>query len=165
MSARGRKRGEMQAAGQNGARARRPAALTLRLAQQGDEVPLRFFFDAVLRKDYFVPRRQLGEILAQRYHQVWVAEIDMVLVGVAVTTRGTRLVNLLVHPGYRGLGVGRALLDASGAAEVRVKTDMSTGDPSEFYLRLGFVRTGGVNGKGNIKVMRRPATRRRVAGV
>ena len=45
------------------------------------------------------------------------AEIERVLVGIAVTTRGTRLVNALVHPAYRGLGVGRALVDSSGAVD------------------------------------------------
>jgi GNAT superfamily N-acetyltransferase len=133
----------------------RPAAeLTVRPANQGDAVPLGFFFDAVLRKDYFLRRGQLVDMLASPYHQVLVAEIDSILVGVAVTTRGTRLVNALVHPAYRGLGIGRALLQQSGATEVRAKTDMSSGDPRGFYAALGFRPVGRVDGKGNIEVMR-----------
>lgn len=147
-----------------------PAALVVRPANDSDAVPLSFFFDTVLRKDYFLRRGQLEDILRSPYHRVFVAEIDTVLVGVAVTTRGTCLVNALVHPGYRGLGIGRALVGYSGATEVRAKLDVSTGDPRGFYAALGFESTGDVNGKGNIEVMRvrkgrRPSPRRRVSKV
>ncbi|MCK4342019.1 MAG: GNAT family N-acetyltransferase [Phycisphaerae bacterium] len=131
-----------------------PAALTIRPARQSDGVPLSFFFDTALRKDYFMRRGQLADMLESPYHQVYVAEIDAILVGVAITTRGTRLVNALVHPGYRGLGIGQALVRCSGATEVRVKRDMQDGDPRGFYASLGFKSTGDTNQKGNIEVMR-----------
>jgi GNAT superfamily N-acetyltransferase len=131
------------------------ASLTVRPAVRSDRVGIGFFFDAVLRNDYFLRRGQLKEMLDGRFHQVWIAEIDRVLVGIAVTTRGTRLVNALVHPGYRGLGIGRALVEASGATEVRAKIDMKSGDPRGFYEAMGFRGTGERNGKGNIEVMRR----------
>ena len=130
------------------------AELAVRRAEASDEIPLGFFFDTVLRKDYFVRRGQLNDILNGKYHQVHVAEIDTVLVGVAITTRGSRLVNALVHPAYRGLGIGRELVRASGATEVRAKIDMSSGDPRGFYESLGFSRTGEFNDKRNIEVMR-----------
>lgn len=130
--------------------------LRLRPANRTDAVPLGFFFDAILRKDYFMRRGQLDDMLASPYHQVLIAEIDSILVGVAVTTRGTRLVNVLVHPAYRGLGIGRALVGGSGATEVRVKLDMSSGDPRGFYKSLGFRPAGRLNGKGNIARMRKP---------
>ena len=134
---------------------REPAvALTVRPAGASDAVPLEFFFDAMLRKDYFLRRGQLADMLKSPYHQVYVAEIDAVLVGLAVTTRGTRLVNALVHPAYRGLGIGRALVQYSGATEVRAKIDMSTGDPREFYRNLGFESVGREGKKGNIENMR-----------
>jgi len=147
--------GEVRAAGdESGDVAEHSAALTVRVAQRGDAVPVGFFFDAMLRRDYFLRRGQLEDTLRSAYHQVWIAEIDAVLVGVAITTRGTRLVNVLVHPGYRGLGIGRALVGQSGAEEVRVKTDMSGGDPRGFYGKLGFRSTGERNAKGNIELMR-----------
>lgn len=134
----------------------RPTArLTVRRALEGDWVPLSFFFDAILRRDYFLRRGQLREILRGGRHQAFVAEIDGVLVGVAVMTTGARLVNVLVHPAYRGLGIGRALVGYSGATEVRVKRDMSTGDPWGFYEALGFEGAGRVSGKGNIELMRK----------
>ena len=129
------------------------AVLTLRAARESDLVPLGFFFDTVLRRDYFLRRGQLEELVRGPYHQVYVAEIEGVLVGVAITTRGTRLVNALVHPAYRGLGVGRALVETSGATQVRAKLDMSTGDPRGFYFAMGFESTGRRNGKGNIELL------------
>jgi len=118
-----------------------------------------FFFDTVLRKDYFLRRGQLEDILNGRHHKVFVAEIDGILVGVAILTRGTRLLNALVHPAYRGLAIGKELVSQSGAREVRAKLDMSTGDPRGFYESLGFEPTDQFNTKGNIQLMRISSSR------
>lgn len=134
-----------------------PASLSVRQALAGDHAPLTFFFDTVLRKDYFLKRGQLADILTGGHHRVFVAEIDAVLVGVAIVSGPSRLINALVHPAYRGLGIGAALVQASGAREVRAKLDMSSGDPRAFYRRLGFRGTGRRNEKGNIELMRRAA--------
>jgi GNAT superfamily N-acetyltransferase len=134
-----------------------PARLVIRPAGPTDLTPLAFFCDTALRRDYFVRRGQLAEMLSGKHHRVLVAELDDVLVGVVVQTAGTRLVNVLIHPAYRGLGVGAALVRASGATEVRCKRDMSTGDPRGFYRALGFAPTGQQNERGNIELMRRPA--------
>ena len=45
----------------NGVPRPQPAALTVRPSAAGDLVPLCFFFDTVLRKDYFLRRGQLEE--------------------------------------------------------------------------------------------------------
>lgn len=146
-------------------RADAPVDLTIRRAVDADATSLRFFFDSVLRRDYFVRRGQLEDFIRDKYHEVFTAELGGVLVGVAVKTRGARLVNVLVHPAYRGLRIGQALVGASGATEVRAKIDMSTGDPRSFYRRLGFKGSGEFNAKGNIELMRRDgrAVRRRPA--
>ncbi len=133
---------------------RRPAALTLRLATPADFIPLAFFFDTALRKDYFLRRGQLADMLKGKYHQVYIAQLDSILVGVAILTGGTRLVNVLVHPAYRGLGIGRELVSAGCVSEVRAKLDMSSGDPRAFYEAVGFARTGEFNQKGNVEIMR-----------
>jgi len=138
------------------ARRIRVGRLAVRPALPGDLVPLRFFFDAMLRRDYFLRTGQLEEMIRGPHHRVLVAEIDTVLVGVAVLTAGSRLVNALVHPAYRGLGIGSELIRRSGATQVRVKTDMSAGDPSAFYQSLGFVPTGRRNARGNIVQMELP---------
>ncbi len=137
-----------------GSNGQRPVSLSLRPAGASDLVPLTFFFDTMLRKDYFLRRGQLADMLRSPHHRVLVAEIDTILVGIAITTHGTRLVNTLVHPAYRGLGIGKALVRCSGATEVRVKTDLTTGDPRGFYAALGFQPTGETNDKGNIETMR-----------
>ncbi|MBL8878145.1 MAG: GNAT family N-acetyltransferase [Phycisphaerales bacterium] len=131
------------------------ASLCVRTALPGDLEPLSFFFDTALRRDYFLRRGQLADMLTGRRHQVFVAEIDHVLVGIAVLTRGQRLVNVLVHPGYRGLGIGAELVNSTNAMEVRAKTDMTTGDPRHFYRRLGFESTGRRNAKGNIELLQK----------
>lgn len=136
--------------------AERAGELFVRRALRSDQRPLEFFFDTALRKDYFVRRGQLAEILTGRNHRVYVAELDAVLVGVAILTKGARLVNALVHPAYRGLGIGRALIEQSGAREVRAKIDMSTGDSRGFYRALGFAPTGRFNARQNVELMRKP---------
>ena|GEM_PF-2065028 len=131
------------------------AKLELRPALAGDEAALQFFFDTLLRRDYFLRRGQLRDMLRSSHHRVLIAEIQGVLVGIAILTRGSQLVNVLVHPAYRGLGIGRALIVSSRADRVRAKLDMSTGDPRGFYKALGFVSTGRRNAKGNIELLRR----------
>ncbi len=135
--------------------------LTIRPALRSDATPLRFFFDTALRDDYFIRRGQLDEILSSPQHRVWVAEVDTILVGVAITTQGTRLVNALIHPAYRGLGLGSELIRHIGITEVRAKIDMSTGDPRPFYEHAGFERTGQFNRKGNIELLRLSARTQR----
>lgn len=130
--------------------------LDVRPANLTDATPLSFFFDTILRRDYFMKRGQLADMLASATHRILLAELDSVLVGVAIQTAGTRLVNVLVHPAYRGLGIGRELVEASDSTEVRAKLDMSTGDPTKFYQSLGFKPTGQRNPKGNIELLRRP---------
>ncbi len=130
------------------------AELRIRPARQSDLVPLTFFVDALLRRDYFLRRGQLAGMLRDRYHRILVAELDHILVGLAITTRGTHLVNLLVHPAYRRLGIGRSLVERSNAASANVKLDMRSGNPRGFYEALGFGATGKRNRKGNIELMR-----------
>lgn len=131
----------------------RTISLSIRPAAACDLEPLSFFFDTALRRDYFLRRGQLADILRSARHRVFIAEIDRVLVGVAILTRGQRLINVLVHPGYRGLGIGTLLVERSGATEVRAKVDMSTGDPRGFYRRLGFESKDGQTTCGNIERM------------
>lgn len=133
------------------------AALRIRRATGEDLAPLSFFFDTLLRRDYFVRRRQLAELLTAGRHAVFIAEVDGVLIAVAVVSRGARLINLLVHPAYRGLGIGRAMIEHTGVSEVRAKCDMRNGDPRGFYAALGFETVGPGNERGNIEIMRRPA--------
>ncbi|MBK8913591.1 MAG: GNAT family N-acetyltransferase [Phycisphaerales bacterium] len=127
--------------------------LQIRPALPGDHVPLQFFFDTTLRRDYFMRRGQLRDMLRGGRHRVWVAELAGVLVGVAITTARARLVNLLVHPACRGIGLARALVRAASPVDARVKTDGSAGDPRGFFRSLGFVSAGATPHKPHIELM------------
>lgn len=129
------------------------AALEIRPALAGDVVPLEFFFDTTLRRDYFLRRGQLRDMLRGGRHRVWVAELAGVLVGVAITSARARLVNLLVHPACRGIGLARALVQAAAPVDARVKIDGSDGDPRGFFRALGFVSEGTTARKPNIELM------------
>ena len=128
------------------------ATIGIRRATPHDLEALTFFCDTVLRRDYFIRKGQLREMLEGTRHQVFVGELDRVLVALAVVTRPGRLVNALVHPAYRRLGIGRALLRVVAPREIRVKKDMHSGDPSAFYQRLGYQPTGESNERGNIEL-------------
>jgi GNAT superfamily N-acetyltransferase len=80
---------------------------------------------------------------------VWVAVAEGDIIGVRIGLR--RVYNLAVHPLYRKLGVGRALLDVQPPEEIRVKS-MPVGNlskeqrdnfanPEGFYEKLGYVYT------------------------
>ncbi len=129
--------------------------ISIRAAEPSDATALEFFFDTMLRKDYFLKRGQLRSMIQDGAHRVLIAEAARVLVGVAVLTAGTRLVNVLVHPAYRGLHIGKALLEASGANEVRVKRDMSSGDPRKFYEASGYSPAGPASEQGHIELWRK----------
>ena len=115
---------------------------------------LRDFMDAELRKDYFIPHRQLAEILTGRYHRTWLAMDDYTILGVAILSRARRtLINLLVAACERNRGLGAALLRASRCEAVRAKIDVSSGDPRDFYCSRGYFRTGEFNKKRNIEIL------------
>lgn len=124
----------------------------IRRAGPGDFDALRFFCDCILRRDYFIRAGQLEEILSGDRHEAWLVGEGIALVAFAILSRGSRLVNVLVHPSWRGMGLGEALVNASGATSVRVKLDMRSGDPEGFYRRIGFGHVIGRNAKGNIVV-------------
>lgn len=126
----------------------------IRRAQLDDESALGEFLDSHLRKDYFVTRAQLHEILDGRYHEMVVATDSCTIVGIAIMTRSARtLVNLLVRPADRRRGIGDALLSFLQVERIRAKLDVSDGDPRDFYRNRGFRSTGRFNIKRNIEIM------------
>ena len=117
------------------------------------------WIDIHLRRDYYMPRRQLRELIARPQSDVWAMVLNEELIGIAIVWGDVRLHNLLLTSEYRGKGYGRVVVQALGIEEVRAKSDMSTGDPTRFYEKIGF-QTTAVEGKRNqIKVMTRTATK------
>lgn len=112
------------------------------------------FMDRELRRDYFMPRRQLQHVLAGRYHKTWIAVENGKILGVAIISRARRtLINLLVAACERNRGLGAALLRACRCELVRAKLDVTAGDPRDFYTSRGYRRTGEFNRKGNIEML------------
>ena len=107
------------------------------------------FMDRELRKDYFMPRRQLEHVLTGRYHMTYLAVEKHHILGVAIIS----LVNLLVAACERKRGLGSALLRACRCEIVRAKIDVTSGDPRDFYASRGYRRTGEFNRKRNIEIM------------
>lgn len=87
-----------------------------------------------------------AEEIAQR--QVWVAEIGDRIVGCLVLNPEDsfmKLANVAVHPGHRGVGLGRALLALAdsealdqGYSELRLNTHRDMEDNVRLYRRLGW---------------------------
>jgi len=121
---------------------------TIRRADATDIDEILAFLDEGLRRDYFLRRGILrcwitgdnGDGTWRRPGCVLLAEAEGETVGIAIMSeRSSRLFNLFVHPEWRGKGVGRKLLEACSPRTVRVKRDMSSGDPAGFYRRMGYI--------------------------
>lgn len=128
-------------------------SFAIRIGVAGDYVELAAFLDEHLRRDYFIPGRQLQEILGGRYHEVVLAVDDGEIVGVAIMTRAMRtLVNLLVRPCDRKRGIADALLTRLRVERIRVKTNVSAGDPTGYYLSRGYRMSSERTGKRHIAI-------------
>lgn len=125
----------------------------IRDARDGDFDAVASFLDQNLRRDYFIPHRQLREILAGRYHRTIVAVDDVTVLGIAIMTRRSRtLVNLLVDACERKRGIADALLSRLRVERIRIKTNVSDGDPTSYYLKRGFRLTDERTGKKHIRI-------------
>lgn len=93
----------------------------------------------------FINREQLKTEIKKR--RVIVAENSTGIVGVRIGWN--RLWNIVVHPNYRGQGIGRALIVVHHPEYIRVKSNpvghlnknqiANFKDPTEFYEKMGFV--------------------------
>jgi GNAT superfamily N-acetyltransferase len=89
--------------------------------------------------DYFIPTRQHSDYL--KNYTTLLAFDQEQLVGWAVRQRDGTLIHLLVAANFRGKGIGAYLLKLLTPTAVRSKSDQSTGDPLNFYLKHGFKKT------------------------
>jgi GNAT superfamily N-acetyltransferase len=101
------------------------------------------FYDAFLRTDYFVRKKQVLSYLHN--HRVYLAIENEEIIGLAVVDfkrSHDTLISLLVRSDQRGKGVGAELLKASNPLMIRSKSDQSTGDPLKFYEKHGYKNIG-----------------------
>ena len=111
-----------------------------RRGNKEDAADLMKFIDVHLRKDYFMPKAKLQHILEEQC--VYIAVHDGIIIAYAHVGKNRRLFNLLVSPDYRNKGIGRELISLCNATSIRCKLNMSTGDPTEYYKKLGFGLSG-----------------------
>lgn len=88
--------------------------------------------------DFFVPVGRHEAYLAK--YGVLLATYGSEIVGWAVKTKKGVLIHLLVAGTFRGNGIGSEMLRRMSPDVVRSKFDQSTGDPSGFYLKHGYVK-------------------------
>lgn len=125
----------------------------IRNAMVSDCGALASFLDEFLRRDYFITHRQLREILGGRYHEAWLAVDDERILGLAIMTKARRtLVNLLVRPCERKRGIADALLFRLRVERIRVKMNVSDGDPTGYYLKRGYRMSPERTGKPHIRI-------------
>lgn len=106
--------------------------------------------------DFFVPAGRHEKYLAK--YAVLLAMYGGEIVGWAVKTQKGVLIHLLIAATFRGQGIGSELLRRLHPDAVRSKFDQSSGDPSGFYHKHGYVKAGGgrVGKKKNIEIFTRP---------
>jgi len=108
------------------------------------------FIDSYLT-DYFMSKAKVNTILtggdgSNRWSavpsQVFLALDEEKIVGLVFMSNKNVLWNILVHPEYRGKDIGKELINMSNPQKIRCKWNMSSGDPTAFYEKLGYGKVG-----------------------
>lgn len=107
------------------------------------------FIDTFYRKDYFLPKSKVVRMITGKVEErfgaqrkpmyVWLSKDDKGISGVAFITRSKTLIQLLIRPDCRRCGIGSRLLEFAQPKAIRCKVDTSTGDPTGFYLKNGYL--------------------------
>lgn len=102
--------------------------------------------------DYFISWKQHLDYL--KSYCVLLALRDKKIVGWAVKNHHNVLTHLLVAGDCRGKRIGSEMIRLLKPEIIRSKTDQSTGDPGEFYIKLGYVKIPGerIGRKKNIEL-------------
>ena len=113
------------------------------------------FVDIFLRKSWFVRRKYCFDHM----NESWVVLDGEKLVGwifIGGEKVEKTLYNLIIHPKYRGRNIGGTLIEKLKPKIIRSKTDQATGDPTEFYKKMGYEVTEMKQGrKKKINIMRK----------
>lgn len=131
------------------------------------------FADAVLRDDFFFRKGHWLSLLNDSRVQLLAVRIQQEgqlnwseILGVVVLYADSVLHNLFLARWCRGLGLGAAIIEAISPTTIRAKIDMSTGDPTGFYNRLGFTHEAAREGKrGQIRVLTKLPTSTRAVNL
>lgn len=107
------------------------------------------FIDTFYRKDYFLPKKNVVRMVTGKVDKrfgndrkpiyVWISKDQQGISGIAFVTRSKTLIQLLIRPDCRKMGIGTRLLEFAKPEKIRCKVDTSSGDPTGFYLKNGFL--------------------------
>lgn len=103
--------------------------------------------------DYFVSRNQHKSYFKNLH--VWLALDKEKIIAWGVKEQSGILIHLLVDAHYRGKGIGTEMMNHIQPQIIRSKSDQMTGNPKEFYERLGYksISSVFVGKKKNIELM------------
>lgn len=96
-------------------------------------------------QDFFVSRGRQSDYL--KYKTVYIAMAGNAIIGWAVKSKNKSLIHLLVDGRWRGKAIGTRLLRIIDPQFIRSKSDQSTGNPLDFYVKHGFSITESSTGK------------------
>jgi len=103
--------------------------------------------------DYFVTRNQHKSYF--KNCKVMIAIDNNKIIGWAVKGKNNVLNHILIAADYRGKGIGKVLMNKINPDIIRSKSDQLTGNPKEFYEKLGYksIISKKVGKKNNIELM------------
>jgi hypothetical protein len=122
-------------------------------AEIDDEDLLCDLADAGLRADAYIPRGQMRAILKRSCSDVYIILYEEQVCGFAILYTGRTLHNLFIVDWARRKGVGGCVLSLLDPQKIRSKSDISTGNPREFYEAANYIRTGVDPEKPHIEIM------------
>lgn len=107
--------------------------------------------------DYFVPAGRHLKFVTK--YTTLIALVDNCIIGWAVKSHLGVLIHLLVAGTFRHHGVGTKMLKQMDPDTIRSKIDQTAGDPADFYLKSGYVKSAVKprTRKGNIELFVRKA--------
>lgn len=131
-----------------------------------DCLAVEHFADSVLRDDFFFRKGHWLSLVSDSRVQLLAVRLQppgseewSEIVGVVVLYADSVLHNLFLARHARAMGLGSSIIEAISPTTIRAKVDMSSGDPSGFYSRLGFTHEESRKGKrGQIRVLTRPTS-------
>lgn len=129
--------------------------MDFRAARLRDLVKIARFIEEHVRDDVFDSRKRLKSFILRE--KTMLCFDDNKLIALAVVQRGNdAMIRLLVHPNYRGKGIGKQMIAQLNPQIIRSKTDQSTGDPTDYYTSIGYEAIGALVGrKKNVQLMQR----------
>jgi len=89
--------------------------------------------------DYFVPAGRHLKYVTK--YVTLLALLENCIIGWAVKTHKGVLIHLLVAGAFRNEGIGSKMLKLMDPETIRSKMDQSAGDPADFYVKRGYVKS------------------------